>query len=85
MIIEAEGYAIGKIQDGIPVPPRPGGKASKLRLAIEELEPGQSRTFRGFSSKQLVQTCASIRKKLPGWQFIVRSVSDDVVRVWREK
>jgi hypothetical protein len=87
MNINLNGKDIGAPQVGIPVPTRPGGKASPERLAIEELDVGESRTFTGYSSRHLVQTCASIRKKRPESKFTVRSMGtgSPVVRVWRMK
>ena len=87
MKIALNGKDIGDPQAGIPVPTRPGGKSSPERLAIEELDVGESRTFTGYSSRHLVQTCASIRKKRPESKFTVRSMGtgSPVVRVWRMK
>jgi hypothetical protein len=78
---------IGEIQSGIPIPPKPGGKASHERKAIEELQPGESRTFGGYTSRKLVMTCGSIRKVYPDRRFVVRSFGEQAlwVRVWREK
>lgn len=78
---------IGQIQSNLPVPTRPGGKASTERLAIEELDANESRTFKGYKSSQLVYICSSIRKRYPERKFAVRSIGNSglVVRVWRLK
>jgi hypothetical protein len=85
MTLSLDGKIIGAVQVGIPVPTRPGGKASPERRALEEMDTGESRAFSGFKSRLLVQTCASIRKKHPERQYTVRSMGQDspVVRVWR--
>jgi hypothetical protein len=87
MKIALNGKDIGDPQVGIPVPTRPGGKASPERRAIEELDAGESRTFTGYTSRVLVTHCASIRKKFPERKYTVRSMGDDspIVRVWRVK
>jgi hypothetical protein len=87
MKLSIDGREIGVVQAGIPVPIRPGGKASTERRAIEELDAGESRTFTGYSPRHMVQTCASIRKKFPERKYAVRSMGDDspIVRVWRVK
>lgn len=86
-MLELEGKSIGSQQVGIPIPPRPGGRGSVERLSIEELLPNGSRVFKGYTSKKLVQICASIRKKFPDRKFVVRTIGDTglIVRVWREK
>jgi hypothetical protein len=73
---------IGPVQDGIPVPARPGGKPGVERQALEELDPGQSRVFSGIDSRKLIQTAASIRKADPTKRYSVRSIGA-TVRVWR--
>lgn len=85
MNFSLDGKAIGGVQVGIPLPAKPGGKASPERRAIEALEAGQSRTFTGYSSRTLVFHCASIRKKFPDRKFAVRSMGggSPVIRVWR--
>lgn len=85
MKLSLDGKEIGAPQVGIPVPVRPGGKSSAERIAIEELDAGESRVFTGYKSRLLVQTCASIRKKDPSRKYSVRSMGagSPVVRVWR--
>jgi hypothetical protein len=85
MNLSLDGKQIGGVQLGIPVPIRPGGKASPERRAIEEMDADESRTFTGYKSRHLVQTCASIRKKFPERRYTVRSMGENglVVRVWR--
>lgn len=73
---------IGPVQEGIPVPARPGGKPSVEREAIEELDPGQSRIFSGVPARKLIQTCASIRKGDGERRYSVRTIGN-TVRVWR--
>lgn len=87
MMMSLDGKQIGAPQAGIPVPMRPGGKASPERRAIEELDAGESRTFTGYKSRVLVYHCASVRKKHPDRRFTVRAMGDNspVVRVWRTK
>lgn len=72
---------IGPIQDGIPVPPKPGARSHPVRVALEELEVGESRVFSGVSSRKLVYTAATLRKVL-GRSYAVRQIGT-VVRVWR--
>lgn len=85
MRLSLDGKDIGAVQTGIPVPIKPGGKASPERRAIEELDAGESRVFTGYASRMLVNTCGSIRKKYPGRKFSVRSMGENsrIVRVWR--
>lgn len=87
MKLSLDGKEIGAPQMGIPVPLRPGGRASVERRAIEELDPGESRVFTGYTSKMLVSTCASIRKKDPSRKYTVRAMGENspIVRVWRTK
>lgn len=73
--------SIGPIQSGIPLPPKPGPRSSVFRVAMEELEVGESRVFSGVASRKLGQTAATIKKVL-GYSYAVRRVGD-VVRVWR--
>lgn len=83
--MKLDGKEIGLIQSGIPVPKKPGGKASTERTAIEEMDEGESRAFSGYKSRYLVQTCASIYKKFPERKYVVRAMGENspVVRVWR--
>jgi hypothetical protein len=75
--------SIGPVQQGIPVAPKPSGhKPSEIRVAMEELEPGESRIFSGYESRKLIQTAATLRK-VHGWRYSVRATGDSVVRVWR--
>lgn len=85
MTLSLDGKKISAVQVGIPLPIRPGAKASAERRALEELEPGESRVFSGYPSRMLVYHCASIRKKFPDRKYAVRSMGDGspVVRVWR--
>jgi hypothetical protein len=85
MNLSLEDKKIGGVQTGIPVPIRPGGKASPERRAIEEMDAGESRVFQGYTSRLLVSHCASVRKKFPERKYTVRSMGDGlpVVRVWR--
>ncbi len=73
----------GPVQAGIPIAPKANGaKPSAVRLALEELEPGESRVFSGISTAKLVSTAATLRKVL-GRRYSCRTVSDGIVRVWR--
>lgn len=72
---------IGPVQTGIPLPPKPGARAHAVRIAMEELDVGESRIFSGVPSRKLVYTAATIRKVL-GRSYAVRQIGD-VVRVWR--
>ena len=85
MKVSLDGKDIGSPQVGIPVPTRPGGKSSPERLAIEELDVGESRVFTGYKSRVLTSTCSSVRKKYPERKYTVRSMGAEglVVRVWR--
>lgn len=85
MNLSLDGKEIGGVQVGIPVPIRPGGKASAERRAIEEMEVDESRTFTGYKSRHLVQTCASIRKRYPERKYAVRAMGENglFIRVWR--
>jgi hypothetical protein len=85
MSFSLDGKTVGVVQVGIPVPTRPGGKASPERSALEDMEVGESRVFTGYKSRMLVSTCASIRKKFPERRYTVRSMGggSPVIRVWR--
>jgi len=74
---------IGPVQTGIPLPPKSSGhKPSEIRVAMEELEPGESRVFSNVTSRKLIQTAATLRKVL-GRRYSCRETADGIVRVWR--
>ncbi len=85
MSFSLDGKKISAVQVGIPLPHRPGAKASPERSALEELGVGESRVFTGYPSRTLVSHCATIRKKYPERKYAVRSMGSGspVVRVWR--
>lgn len=73
---------IGEIEDGIPVPPKPGKAHSDASKAVQELQVGQSRLFVGIDVKRLYGYAKVARKKGFGEDYAVRMVEDGV-RVWR--
>lgn len=75
--------AIGPVQVGIPIPPRPGKKASETRMAIAELQPGQSRVLRGVQAKTVYGHCKILQKLDGGAEYTTRTIADGIVRVWR--
>ena len=75
---------IGPIQTGIPLPPRPGKKASEARMAIAELQPGESRVLRGVNPKSIYSHCKLLSKlDNGGTEYATRTIADGIVRVWR--
>ncbi len=76
---------IGEIQRGIPIPPRPGRPASELRAALDEMEPGDSRTIADIPSGTVFSVCKSIRKARADEQreYTVRKFNARTIRVWR--
>lgn len=73
---------IGPVQRGIPIPPRPGKKASEARLAIAELQPGESRVLRGVNPKSIYSHCKLLQRDCEA-EYTTRTIADGIVRVWR--
>jgi len=77
-------FVIGEIETGIPIPPKPGKLHSGPALAVQELQPGQSRLFTNVDVKRLYGYAKTAKLKGCGQEYAVRNVEGGV-RVWRVK
>jgi hypothetical protein len=83
-MVRLEDEKIGPVQAGIPLPPRPGKRASEVRMSIAELQPGESRVLRGINPKSIYSHCKLLSKIEAGeCEYATRTIADGIVRVWR--
>lgn len=77
-----QGAEIGPVEEGVPVPPRPGRQPGEVAQAVYALEPGQSRRFEKITGKALYHTAKVARVKGYGEEYAVRGDGEGY-RVWR--
>ena len=85
-------FTIGKVEDGVPVPPKGARSTVGNAYQLAELKVGQSRLFtiktpgkRENFRGRLMANCAAIKKKHKGRNYTSRNESRTTVRVWRIK
>jgi hypothetical protein len=73
------------VERGIPVPKRVGrkGRQSRIRMAVDDLKPGESFALGAVFAARLTDAAHACRQLYPERKFAVRRMVDGTARVWR--